>query len=66
MIQVELLLQEQCHQSDDQSEWICPEETETVSYQTNEFGMVNGELSTDNYNYINIQVGLRDWAWYRY
>lgn len=55
-VTVDVLLQEQCHRPDEESEWICPETIETLTYTTNQLGMVNGQISTGGYEYIHLQV----------
>lgn len=60
---MEVLLQEQCYQLDEESEWICPENFETFSYSTNDYGIIHGEVPMQNYNYISLQVSLKaTWA----
>lgn len=51
-ITVDFLLQEDCRQNGEATEWICPETTLTRYYATNDMGIARGDINTANY--VNI------------
>lgn len=51
-----MLLQSGCNEVDGVDELNCPENVIRKSYETNEIGVAYGEVQTEAYSFVSIQV----------